>query len=80
MNTAQMDRNRRRFQAIGWVFSAIVLGIGLWVTIATGEWIAILLATALVIIPAGTFKSRARNARIEASRSTPITGPVPTLQ
>jgi hypothetical protein len=80
MNTAQIDRNRRRFQAVGWVFSAIVLGTGLWVTIATGEWIAILLATALVIIPAGTVKSRARNARIEESQAGPVTGPIPTLR
>jgi hypothetical protein len=30
------------------VYSSIVLGLGLWVSIATGQWIALVLATALV--------------------------------
>lgn len=30
------------------VFTAAVLGLGLWVSIATGQWIALVLAVALV--------------------------------
>jgi hypothetical protein len=80
MTSSQLAQSRRRFQLAGWAFSAIVLTAGVWVTIATGEWIALLLALGLVIIPVGTVKSRARNAQLEASESSPITSPVPTLR
>jgi hypothetical protein len=80
MTSSQLAQSRRRFQLVGWAFSAIVLTAGIWVTIATGEWIALLLALGLVIIPVGTVKSRARNAQLEASESSPITSPVPTLR
>jgi hypothetical protein len=30
------------------VFAAVVLGLGLWVSIATGQWVALVLAVALV--------------------------------
>lgn len=67
-------------QAVGWVFSAIILTLGIWVTIATGEWIALLLALGLVIIPVGTVKSRARNAQLAESEPPVTTSPVPTLR
>jgi hypothetical protein len=80
MTSSQLARSRRRFQLAGWVFSAIVLTAGIWVTVATGEWVALLLALGLIIIPAGTVKSRARSAQLEASEGSPVTSPVPTLQ
>jgi hypothetical protein len=45
---------RSRFPQTPWVtiviitYSAIILGLGLWVSIATGQWIALVLALALV--------------------------------
>jgi dipeptide/tripeptide permease len=80
MNSPQIQRTRRRLQAVGWVFSAIILTLGIWLTIATGEWIALLLALGLVIIPVGTVKSRARNAQLVASEPPVTTSPIPTLR
>jgi hypothetical protein len=80
MNSPQIQRTRRRLQAVGWVFSAIILTLGIWLTIATGEWIALLLALGLVIIPVGTVKSRARNAQLAVSEPPVTTSPVPTLR
>jgi hypothetical protein len=45
---------RSRFPRAPWVtivilsYSAIILGLGLWVSIATGQWLALVLALALV--------------------------------
>jgi hypothetical protein len=45
---------RSRFPQAPWVtiviisYSTIILGLGLWVSIATGQWIALVLALALV--------------------------------
>jgi hypothetical protein len=44
----------RRASRAPWVtiviitYSAIILGLGIWVSIATGQWIALVLALALV--------------------------------
>jgi len=50
----------RRTTVFGWVWSVLVLGIGLWVSLATGEWIALLCAAGLVILPVGGLALRAR--------------------
>jgi len=50
----------RRTTLFGWGWSILVLGIGLWVSLATGEWIALLCAAGLVILPLGGLAMRAR--------------------
>lgn len=42
------------------VFSLVVLTAGLWVSVATGEWIAMICAAGLVVLPAGTYGARRR--------------------
>jgi hypothetical protein len=50
----------RRTALFGWGWSILVLGIGLWVSLATGEWIALLCAAGLVILPLGGLALRSR--------------------
>ena len=52
MSTAQITSSRRLIWAGAIVFSLVILAIGLWVSLATGEWIALLCAGGLVVFPA----------------------------
>jgi hypothetical protein len=47
---------------VGWVWSVVILGLGVWVSLATGEWIALLCAAGLVILPLGGMALRASRA------------------
>jgi len=51
MSTAQITASRRRIWAGGVVYSLVILAIGLWVSLATGEWIALVCAGGLVVFP-----------------------------
>ena len=51
---------RRRSTLFGWLWSVVVLGVGFWVSLATGEWIALVCAAGLVILPLGGLALRAR--------------------
>ena len=44
----------------GWVWSVVVLGLGVGVSLATGEWFALLCAGGLVVLPFGGLALRAR--------------------
>ncbi|TFC58655.1 MULTISPECIES: hypothetical protein [unclassified Cryobacterium] len=58
--TIAPDHAVRRSALFGWLWSVAVLGLGLWVSLATGEWIALLCAAGLVILPIGGLALRAR--------------------
>jgi len=60
MTVDQASVTRRRTTVLGWLWSVLVLGVGLWVSLATGEWIAMLCAAGLVILPVGGMALRAR--------------------
>ncbi|MEC5182902.1 hypothetical protein RCH12_000345 [Cryobacterium sp. MP_3.1] len=57
--TIAPDHAARRSSLFGWLWSVVVLGLGLWVSLATGEWIALLCAAGLVILPVGGLALRA---------------------
>ena len=63
MTEATTDSFSRRTAVIGWVYSLVVLSIGLVVSLATGEWLALLCAAGLVIVPVGGAFARSRRAR-----------------
>ena len=51
MSTAQITSSQRQIWNVGIVYSLVILAIGLWVSLATGEWIALLCAGGLVVFP-----------------------------
>ncbi|QYH36579.1 hypothetical protein [Salinibacterium sp. M195] len=53
----------RRMLTFAVVYSVLILGIGLWISLATGEWIALLCASGLVILPVGAAAVRAKKPR-----------------
>jgi uncharacterized membrane protein (DUF2068 family) len=53
MSTAQITSSRRLIWAGAIVYSLAIPAMGLWVSLATGEWIALLLAGGLVVFPVG---------------------------
>jgi hypothetical protein len=63
MSNSQTTTSRRWTWTFGIVYSVVILGIGLWVSLATGEWIALLCASGLVIIPIGGMAVRSNNSR-----------------
>lgn len=60
MATTQQTSSPRWILIVGWLWSVIILGVGLVVSLATGEWIALLCAAGLVILPIGSLLFRAR--------------------
>jgi len=54
------DSSFRRSTLFGWLWSVLVLGIGLWVSLATGEWLALVCASGLMILPLAGSALRAR--------------------
>ena len=60
MTVAPDHAFRRRSTLLAWLWSVVVLGVGLWVSLATGEWIALVCAAGLVILPLGGLAHRAR--------------------
>lgn len=60
MTTAPDHVFRRRSTLFGWLWSVVVLGLGLGLSLATGEWLALLCAAGLVILPLGGLAVRAR--------------------
>lgn len=51
MATTKLERTNRRIWVFAVLYSLTIMGLGLWVTSASGEWIAIVCATGLVILP-----------------------------
>ena len=45
------------------VYSLVVLGIGLWMSVATGDLLALLCASALVVLPVAGVAARSRTRR-----------------
>jgi hypothetical protein len=63
MSTAEIDTTRRWMWVFGVVFSVTILALGLWLSLATGEWIALLCASGLVALPVGGVALRSRRSR-----------------
>lgn len=53
MTEARTAASVERSTLFGWLWTVLVLGIGLWVSLATGEWLALVCAAGLVIVPLG---------------------------
>lgn len=60
MSTARIDTFSRRTTIFAWVYSVVILGAGLWVSLATGQWLALVCAVGLVIVPVGGAFARSR--------------------
>ena len=60
MTEARPEPSVGRSTLFGWLWSVVVLGVGFWVSLATGEWIALVCAAGLVILPLGGLALRAR--------------------
>ncbi len=45
------------------VYCLLIIGLGLWVSLATGEWIAMVCAAGLLVLPVRGYSSRARPLR-----------------
>ena len=60
MAAERTDSSFRRSPLFGWLWSVLVLGIGLWVSLATGEWLALVCASGLMILPLAGSALRAR--------------------
>lgn len=60
MAIQQDNRNSAASMVLPLAFTLVVLILGLWVSIATGEWIAMVCAAGLVVLPAGRYGARRR--------------------
>lgn len=40
------------------VYCLLIIGLGLWVSVATGEWIAMVCAAGLLVLPVRGYSSR----------------------
>lgn len=63
MTATRIERTNRRVWAFAIVYSLAVMGVGVWVAFATGEWIGIVAALGLVVFPIGTFGWHTRSNR-----------------
>jgi len=63
MAADRSDTEFRRSTLFGWLWSVLVLGIGLWVSLATGEWIALVCASGVMILPFAGGALRARRSQ-----------------
>ena len=59
MTTSQFDRSRQRWLVAGIAYSLLVIAAGLTVSIATSQWLALVCAIGLVVVPIGTSRLRA---------------------
>ena len=53
MATPPIDNSHRIIVRFGIFYSLVILSLGLWVSVVTGDWIAMLLALGLVVLPVG---------------------------
>ncbi|WP_342024988.1 hypothetical protein AAE021_07495 [Arthrobacter citreus] len=60
MVTQQANRNSAPSIVLPLAFSLVVLILGLSVSVATGEWIGVICAAGLVVLPAGRYGARRR--------------------
>ncbi|WP_010205061.1 hypothetical protein [Salinibacterium sp. PAMC 21357] len=60
MTKSQAASSSRLIWALAAIYSVAVLAVGLWASFATGEWIALLAASGLVIVPVVTLGFRRR--------------------
>lgn len=63
MSASESDSTRRWIWVFGILFSMTILAIGLGLSLATGEWIALLCASGLVALPVGGVALRFRRSR-----------------
>ena len=60
MTKSQTTASPRWVWIAALIYSVTLLAIGLWVSLATGEWIALLSASGLVVVPVGVLAFRAK--------------------
>lgn len=53
MSTPNSHLSLKRWILIAVVYSAVIVALGLWVSVASGEWLALVCALGLVIVPLG---------------------------
>ena len=53
MSKSQPNPSPRWIRPVAIVYIVVVLAIGLWVSLATGEWLALLCAFGLIVVPIG---------------------------
>jgi len=53
MSTPNAHLSLKRWILIAVVYSAVVIALGVWVSVASGEWLALVCALGLVIVPLG---------------------------
>ena len=51
MATPPIDKSHRIIVRFGIFYSLVILSLGLWVSVVTGDWIAMLVASGLVVLP-----------------------------
>ncbi|WP_146070543.1 hypothetical protein [Arthrobacter sp. 08Y14] len=56
-------RKRQPTLMVPVVYCLLIIGLGLWVSLATGEWIAMVCAAGLLVLPVRGYSSRARPLR-----------------
>jgi len=63
MTTLKLDRERRRWLIAGIAYSVAIVAAGFGVSIATGEWLALICATGLVVVPVAAARARSSRSR-----------------
>ena len=63
MTATRSEKTNRRIWVFALVYSLAIMGVGFWVALATGEWIAVVGALGLVVFPIGKIGWRTRGSR-----------------
>ena len=63
MSTSRDASSQRRWLIAGIIYSLVILSVGLLVSIVTEQWLAIVCAVGLVVIPVGGARVRSRRSR-----------------
>ncbi|MFO7691115.1 MAG: hypothetical protein R6W83_11295 [Cryobacterium sp.] len=53
MATPPIDNSHRIIVRFGIFYTLVLLSLGLWVSVVTGDWIALLVASGLIVLPIG---------------------------
>ena len=53
MSNTRVRPSLKTLTLIAVVYSAVIIAVGVWVSVATGEWLALVCALGLVVVPLG---------------------------
>jgi hypothetical protein len=53
MSNTRVRPSLKTLTLIAAVYSAVIIALGVWVSVATGEWLALVCALGLVVVPLG---------------------------